>query len=149
MPCNLYGVGDNYDIKTSHFFPALIHKINHAKKYNKKSITIWGSGKPMRELMYVDDLAEACVYFLKKKTKETLINIGSGDERSIKDYAKFIIKKLKIDLKINLDKSKPDGTFRKLIDSKIAKKYGWNSKIDLEIGFELAYHDYLRRFTIK
>ncbi len=149
MPCNLYGVGDNYDLNNSHFFPALIKKIVDAKRKKKKSLVIWGTGKPKRELMYVDDLAEACIYFLNKRTKETLINIGSGDERSIREFANFIMKKLDINLSIKFDKSKPDGTYRKLIDSKIAIKHGWKHKIDLSTGFDLAYADFESRFRNK
>ena len=100
MPCNLYGPGDNYHWHNSHFLPALISKIHYAKIKNKKFIKIWGTGSPKRELMYVDDLADACIYFLNKKTKETLINVGSGMEKSIIDYAKFIINELDLNLKI-------------------------------------------------
>jgi GDP-L-fucose synthase len=93
MPCNLYGPNDNYNLKTSHFFPALIAKAIEAKK-KKKNFILWGSGKPKRELMYVDDLADACVYFMNKKTKESLINVGVGYDLSILNYAKFILKKI-------------------------------------------------------
>ena len=108
MPCNLYGPNDNYDLKLSHFFPALVVKALKAKK-TKKKLILWGSGKPKRELMYVDDLAEACVYFLNKKTKVSLINIGTGIEKSILEYAKFILKKINYKCKIILDRSRPDG----------------------------------------
>ena len=144
MPCNIYGPNDNYDLETSHFFPALISKTFNAIKKNSKSITIWGSGKPKRELMHSDDLANACLFFLKKKTKETLINVGSSEEMSIKDFAKFIIKKFDKDLKIKFDKSKKDGTKRKLLDCSIARKYGWKPKISLDIGFENTYKDFLK-----
>lgn len=144
MPCNLYGPNDNYDLKSSHFLPALISKI-HACKINKKDhVIIWGTGNPKRELMYVDDLADACIYFLNKKTKETLINIGSGHEMKIIDYAKFIIKELQINIKIKLDLSKPDGTPRKIVDCFIAKKYGWKPKVNFKKGFQLTYNDYLK-----
>jgi GDP-L-fucose synthase len=136
MPCNLFGINDNFDHMTSHFFPAIISKILKAKKNNKKSITIWGSGKPRRELMYVDDLADACIFFLKKKTKHSLINVGSGIEKTIIDYAKFLAKELNYNGFIILDKNKPDGTPRKLVDSSIAKKYGWRSKISLKEGLK-------------
>jgi GDP-L-fucose synthase len=136
MPCNLFGINDNFDLMTSHFFPAIISKILKAKKNNKKSITIWGSGKPRRELMYVDDLADACIFFLKKKTKHSLINVGSGIEKTIIDYAKFLAKELNYNGFIILDKNKPDGTPRKLVDSSIAKKYGWRSKISLKEGLK-------------
>ena len=146
MPCNLYGLNDNYNLKTSHFFPALISKIDNAIINKKKEIVLWGSGKPKRELMYSDDLADACIYFLQKKTKETLINIGSGKEMTIIDYAKFILKKLNGNILIKLDKSKPDGTLRKIINSTIALKYGWSPKISLEKGFDLTYADYIKNY---
>ena len=142
MPTNLYGPNDNYDLKTSHFYPALISKIYKAKKNNKKDLIIWGDGKPKRELMYVDDLASACEFFLKNKTKHTLINIGSGEEKSIKEYANFIMKKLKIKLKIKFDKSKPSGTIRKILNTKLAKSYGWYSKVNLDKGFDLTFKDF-------
>jgi GDP-L-fucose synthase len=96
--------------------------------------------------MYVDDLADACIFFLNKKTKETLINIGSGKEMKIIDYAKYIIKQLNADLKIKLDLSKPDGTPRKIIDSSLAKKYGWRTKTQFKDGFKITYLDFLRKF---
>ena len=145
MPCNLYGPNDSYDLNNSHFFPALISKCITAKKKNKKAITLWGSGKPKRELMYVDDLADACIYFLNKKTKESLINIGTGVDMSILNYAKFILKKLNLNCKIILDKTKPDGTPRKIIDNSIALKYGWKPKVSLEEGFQKTLKDYLSK----
>ena len=143
MPCNIYGPKDNYDPKTSHFFPALISKIITAKKNNKDKIVIWGSGKVKRELMYVDDLADACIFFLEKKTKESLINVGTGHEMSISDYAKFILNELNFKCKITLDKKKPDGTKRKVIDSKLALKYGWKPKISLQKGLKITIKEYL------
>ena len=142
MPCNLYGPNDNYDLKTSHFFPALLAKAINAKKNKKNKIIVWGTGKPKRELMYVDDLADACIYFLNKKTKESLINVGSGYDLRIIDIVKFILKKLNINCKIVLDRSKSDGTPRKIIDSSIAKKYGWFTKINLNDGFDLTFNSY-------
>jgi len=147
MPCNLYGPNDNYDLKNCHFLPALISKIHSSKINKKNTLNLWGSGKPKRELMYVDDLADACIYFLNKKTKETLINVGSGFEMKIVDYAKFIIKELNVHLKINLDLSKPDGTPRKIIDSSVAQKYGWRPKISFKKGFELTYKNYLTKIA--
>ena len=142
MPCNLYGPNDNYNLKTSHFFPALIAKAIQVKKNKIKNIILWGSGKPKRELMYVDDLADACIYFMNKKIKESLINVGTGSDRSVLNYAKFILKKLDLSCKIILDKSKSDGTLRKIIDSSIANKYGWFPKIDLNKGFDLTLKNY-------
>ena len=144
MPTNLYGPGDNYDLKNSHFFPALLSKIYDAKKYHKKNIVLWGNGKSKRELLYVDDLARACEFFLKKNTKHTLINIGSGVEKSIKDFAKFIMSKMKVDLKINFDLSKPNGTPRKKLNSSLARRYGWKPKIDLNEGFNYVFKDFLK-----
>ena len=145
MPCNIYGPNDNYDLKNSHFFPALIAKTHDAIKKNKKELVVWGSGQPKRELMYSDDLADACLFFLKKKTKETLINIGSSKERTISEYAKFIIKKFNTKLKIKFDKSKKDGMKRKILDCSIAKKYGWKPKYSLDYGFEKTYKDFLKK----
>tara|TARA_E500000178_G_scaffold349077_1_gene405344 strand:- start:1041 stop:1973 length:933 start_codon:yes stop_codon:yes gene_type:complete len=146
MPCNLYGPNDNYDLKTSHFFPALIVKALEAKK-NKKKLILWGSGKPKRELMYVDDLADACIYFLKKKTKDSLINIGTGIEKSIFQYAKFILKKINYECQIIFDKSLPDGTPRKIIDNSLALSYGWKSNINLDEGFKLTLNSYLSKLN--
>ena len=142
MPCNLYGPNDNYNLKTSHFFPALIVKAIQAKKKNEKNIILWGSGKAKRELMYVDDIADACIYFMNKKINETLINVGVGYDMSILNYAKFILKKVNLSCKIILDKSKADGTPRKIIDSSIANKYGWFPKIDLNTGFDITLRNY-------
>lgn len=147
MPCNLYGPNDNYNLKTSHFFPALIAKAIEAKNKKKKNFILWGSGKPRRELMYVDDLADACIYFINKKTKETLINVGAGNDISILNYAKFILKKMNLRCKIVLDRSKSDGTPRKIIDSSIARKYGWFPRIDLNKGFDLTLKDYLTKYV--
>ena len=145
MPTNLYGPNDNYDSRYSHFFPALIKKVFLAKKKSTKKIDIWGNGKAKREIMYVDDLASACEFFLKKKTKHTLINIGSGEERTIENFAKFIIKKFNIKIKIRYDKSKPNGTPRKLVDTTLAESYGWKSKFSLDQGFKLTLKDFLKR----
>lgn len=149
MPCNLYGPNDNYNLKTSHFFPALIAKVIDAKNNNKKKIILWGTGRPKRELMYVDDLADACIYFMNKKVKNSLINIGVGYDMSILSYAKFILKKLKFNCKVILDRSKSDGTPRKIIDSSIARKYGWFPRIGLNAGFDLTLKDYLFKYNKK
>jgi len=144
MPTNLYGPNDNYNLETSHFFPALISKIHNAKKNKSKHITLWGNGKAKRELMYVEDLADACEFFLKKKTNHTLINIGNGYEKSILNYCNFLMSKIKVNLKIKFDKKKPNGTPRKLLNSKLAKSYGWKAKINISKGFDLTYKDFLK-----
>ena len=149
MPCNSYGINDNYDLNSSHFLPALIRKIIEALKNNKDYIKIWGSGKPLRELIYSDDIADACIFFLKKKTKVSLINIGTGIEKSITDYANFIMKHLGVKLKILYEKKNLDGTFRKLLDTSIANTYGWKPKTTLEEGLSNSINDYLQKQLIK
>ena len=144
MPCNTYGPNDNYNLLTSHFYPALVAKIYDAKIKKKKEITLWGNGLAKRELIYVDDVADACIFFFNKKTKESLINVGSGVEKTITEYAKFIIKKLKINVKIKYDKSKLNGTPRKLLNSSTAKNYGWRAKINLNSGFDKLINSYIK-----
>jgi GDP-L-fucose synthase len=146
MPSNTYGPNDNYNLHNSHFFPALIRKIHDAKIKKANKITLWGTGKPKRELIYVDDVADACIFFLNKKTKESLINIGTSKDIKIEQYAKLIMKFLNIKININYDKTKPDGTSRKLLDTTIAKKYGWRPKISLKDGFFITYSDYLKKY---
>jgi len=146
MPSNTYGPNDNYNLQNSHFFPALIRKIHHSKIKKVNKIILWGTGKPKRELIYVDDVADACIFFLNKKTKESLINIGTGKDIKIEEYAKSIMKFLNIKINIHFDKTKPDGTPRKLLDTTIAKKYGWRPKIGLKDGFFLTYADYLKKY---
>ncbi len=142
MPSNLFGPNDNYNLENSHFLPAVIKKIYLAKK-NKKSLTFWGTGKAKRELTYVDDLAEACIFFLKKKTHHNLINIGSGYERSIKQYINLICKKLGYKEKIIFNNKKfLDGTPRKVLDCKIAKKYGWKSVWPLDRSIDFTIRDF-------
>ena len=143
MPTNCYGPGDNYNSLTSHFLPALIQKIHNVKIKKTKKIKIWGSGKVKREIIFVDDLAEACIFFMKKKTKHSLINIGTGIDYSIKDYAKKIMKILNVKANIIFDKTKPDGTPRKLLDISLAKKYGWRAKTTLKNGILKTYASFL------
>ena len=142
MPCNTFGPNDNYHSQNSHFFPALIKKIHEAKIKKKKSIEIWGTGTPLREIIYVDDVARACVFFLGKKTKENLINIGSSKEKSILEYAKIISKILDVKVNFKLDKSKPNGTPRKILDNSISKKYGWKTLADLKSSILATYEDF-------
>jgi len=146
MPTNAYGPNDNYHSLNSHFFPALIKKAHECKVKKKKIFEVWGTGKPFRELIFVDDIADACVHFMKKKTKESLINIGTGKEMRIKDYVKFLIKKMNLNVKIKYDLKKPDGVYRKVLDVNLAKKYGWKSKFSLEDGFEITYKAFLKNY---
>ncbi len=149
MPCNSYGLNDNYDLKSSHFLPALIRKIIEALKNNKDYIKIWGSGKPLRELIYCDDVADACIFFLKKKTNVSLINIGTGYEKSVNEYAKYIMRHLGVKLKIFHEKKNLDGTFRKLLDSSLANSYGWKPQTNLDTGLSNAINDYLQKQLTK
>ena len=142
MPPNLYGPGDNYDLKTSHFFPALLKKIYLAKIKNKKSLNIWGSGKPRRELMFVEDFAEALIFFMNKRVKEPFINIGIGKDFSIEWYAKYIMKRLNVKLKILYNKDRADGMPKKCLDIGLARKYGWKPKNDLDKGFDITLRDF-------
>ena len=145
MPCNSYGINDNYDLKTSHFLPALIKKIIEAIQDKKDYIKVWGSGKPLRELIFCEDIADACIYFLKKKTQHNLINIGTGNDKTINQYAKFIMKHLGVNLKILNEKKKLEGTYRKLLDVSLAKKYGWSYKTSLDKGIAITINDYLEK----
>ena len=148
MPSNTYGPRDSYDKFNSHFLPAIIRKVYEAKKKHKKYITLWGSGKAKREMVFVDDIAEACIFFLGKKTKDTLINIGSGKDMKITDYARLIMKKFDCDLKIKFDKTKKDGTPRKVLEVKLAKKYGWKPKVPLNEGLKITIQDFIENHNI-
>ena len=145
MPNNLFGPGDNYNPVNSHFFPALIKKVVEAIVYNRTTVELWGTGKPLRELMYVDDLADAVLFFLNKKTEESLINIGSGIEFSIKNYLLKIMKHLNVNFKIKHIYSKPDGMQRKRLDLSVIKKYGWKSKYSFEKSLDITIKDFLRK----
>ena len=145
MPCNAYGINDNYDLNNSHFFPALIAKIIDSIRTKKDFVEIWGSGKPLRELIFSDDIADACIFFLNKKTKHYLINVGTGIEKSINDYAIYIMSHLGVNLKLKNKKMNLDGTYRKLMDSSLARKYGWKYKTSLHKGISITVNDYLKR----
>ena len=150
MPCNAFGPNDNYDLQTSHFFPALIRRLIEAKNKKKKSITLWGTGKVKRELMYVDNVAEACIYFMNKKMRHALVNIGSEEEKTINEYAKLIVKKIGSNTRIKFDNNKEmSGTPRKILDCSLAKSYGWRKKITLDEGLELTLKDFLNKKTKK
>ena len=145
MPPNLYGPNDNYDLINSHFFPALIRKIHFAKINNKKNLIIWGSGKAKRELMFVEDFADALVFFMNKKIKQPFLNIGTGKDYTINWYANFLMKKMNIKLKIKYDKSKPDGMLKKCLDITLAKGYGWRPRGDINKAFVSTYKDFLKK----
>jgi len=147
MPTNTFGPNDNYSSLNSHFFPALIKKIHEIKIKDKKELIIWGDGSPKREVVYVDDIADACIYFMKKKFKETMLNIGTGRDHSIEQYAKIILDLILPNkkIKIRYDKSKPNGTPRKVMNVSLSKKYGWKSNTDLKEAIKLTYSDYLSK----
>ena len=143
MPCNSYGPNDNYDLKNSHFFAAIIKKIYLAKKNNKKYLEIWGTGKPKREVIYVDDIADACIFFMKKKTSHALINIGTGKDMTIENYAKHLIKFFNAKLKIKKNLRMPDGIKRKLLNISLAKSLGWTANTKLQDGLKITIKDFL------
>ena len=147
MPTNTFGTNDNYDKLNSHFIPALIRKVHEIKINKKKQLVLWGNGLARREVFYVDDLAEACIYFMNKKVKETLINIGSGKDLTIKQYAQLMLNILipKNKIKIGFDLSKPNGTPRKVLDISLAKKYGWRPKIKLKEAILKTYYNYIKQ----
>jgi len=142
MPCNLFGPNDNYDLKNSHFLPALIRKISSASKKNK-IVRLWGTGKPLREILYVDEVAEACEYFLKKKTNTSLINIGSPVEMTIKDYALKVKNKIDSKVLIKFDNNiKLDGVKRKKLDISLATRYGWRAKMNFSNALDRTIEDF-------
>ena len=145
MPTNTFGPNDSYNVLNSHFFPSLIQKIHQIKVNDKKELIIWGDGSPKREVVYVDDIADACIYFMKKKFKETMLNIGTGRDHSIEQYAKIILDLILPNkkIKIRYDKSKPNGTPRKVMDVSLAKKYGWKPNHNLKTQILKTYKSYL------
>ena len=145
MPPNLYGPNDNFDLETSHFYPALIKKIYLSKLNNKKKLNIWGTGKAKRELMFVEDFADAVLFFMKKKISQPFINIGTVKEHSIIWYAKYLMKQMKVKLKVKFDRSKPDGMPHKCLDISIAKQYGWKPIDNLNKGFEITLNHFQKQ----
>jgi len=144
MPTNLYGIGDNYHPENSHVLPALIRRFHEAKETNQSSVTIWGSGTPKREFLYADDLAEACVYLMNHYSERELINVGTGEDLTIKKLAELIKDVVGYGGKLVFDTSKPDGTPRKLMDVSKLHSVGWAHKTSLEMGISLAYQDFLQ-----
>jgi GDP-L-fucose synthase len=143
MPTNLYGPGDNYDLKGSHVLPALIRKAHEAKVAGADSFEIWGTGTPRREFLHVDDLADACVFLMKTYSDESHVNVGSGDDVAILDLARLVAEIIGFDGKIVCDDSKPDGTPRKLMDSARLSAAGWSARITLREGIAGAYREFL------
>ena len=155
MPTNLYGIGDNYHDKNSHVIPALIQRVHRAKIENKPEVLIWGSGKPKREFLYVDDMAEATIHVMnisldkyRSNTEDSQghINVGFGEDISIEELALKIAKIVKYKGILKFDRAKPDGTPRKILDSSVLKSLGWKAKINLEEGLNRTYSDFLKNY---
>lgn len=145
MPTNMYGYGDNYHPQNSHVLPGLLRRFHEARMDDKAEVAIWGSGRPLREFMFSDDLAEACVFLMQNYEDPTLINVGTGEEISILDLAKLIAETVGYKGKIIFDNTKPDGTPRKLMDSSRLHALGYRHKVSLREGIRLTYEDFLKR----
>lgn len=149
MPTNLYGINDNYHPENSHVLPALIRKFHEAKVNNSPTVSIWGSGTPHREFMYADDLADACVFLMENYDDLQFVNIGVGEDVSIRDLAQLIKEVVGFEGQLEFDSSKPDGTPRKLMDVSKLNSLGWKAKTDLKDGIRLAYQDFLQNYNEK
>lgn len=143
MPTNLYGPQDNFDLTSSHVLPALIRKFHEAKRAGRQEVEVWGSGRPMREFLHVDDLADACLFLMRHYNDESHINVGTGTDVTIRELAETIAKIVHPTAELKWDASKPDGTPRKLMDSSRIHDLGWKHKIDLEPGIRSTYQWYL------
>jgi GDP-L-fucose synthase len=144
MPTNLYGTNDNYDLVNSHVLPAMIRKFHEAKEKGASEMTLWGSGSPMREFLHADDLAEACLFLMENYNEAELVNIGTGEDVTIKNLASLVKQIVGFQGEIIWDTTKPDGTPRKLMDVSKLHGLGWHHKIALIDGIKLAYQDFLR-----
>jgi GDP-L-fucose synthase len=144
MPTNMYGPGDNYDLENSHVLPAMIRKFHDAKSQGQASVTLWGTGSPMREFLHSDDLGRACLYLLENYDDEVAINVGTGKDITIKELAELIKDVVGFDGNIEWDSSKPDGTPRKLLDVSRIKSLGWEPMFTLKQGIESTFQSYLK-----
>lgn len=145
MPTNLYGANDNYDLNNSHVLPALIRKTHEAKARGDSELVVWGSGKPMREFLFVDDLADACVFLMESGVSEGLFNVGTGQDVTIRELAETVMSVVGFDGKIVFDASKPDGTPRKLLNVERMRELGWQATTSLREGIAEAYADFLNK----
>ncbi len=145
MPTNLYGVNDNYDLNNSHVLPALIRKTHEAKVRGDRELVVWGTGTPMREFLYADDLADACVFLMEQGYSGPLVNIGTGTDVTIRELAETVTRVLGFTGTLNFDTSKPDGTPRKLMNVSRLTQLGWKATTTLEDGIRMAYQDFLQR----
>lgn len=152
MPCNLYGLNDNYDTKNAHVLPMLVRRFHEAKEAGLKEVTVWGTGTPLREFMYAGDLAKAVVYLMENKSAREIgefINIGTGTEVTILELAQMIKKIVGFEGELVFDKSKPDGTMRKLMDVSRINNLGWKAETSLEEGIKIVYNDFLTGGNIR
>jgi len=145
MPTNLYGPNDNYDLSNSHVLPALIRKAHEAKIRGDLELPVWGSGKPMREFLYVDDMADACVHLMNSDVSEGIFNVGTGEDVTIRELAETVMRVIGFEGNIVFDASKPDGTPRKLLNVEKMRQIGWHSKTSLEDGIAMAYADFVNK----
>ena len=148
MPTNLYGPNDNYDLNNSHVLPALIRKAHEAKQRGDAELVVWGTGTPMREFLYADDLADACVYLMQQGYDGPLVNIGTGTDVTIRELAETVVRIVGFQGTLTFDTSKPDGTPRKLMDVSRLSQLGWQASTTLADGIALAYRDYLNRHLV-
>lgn len=149
MPTNLYGPNDNYDLEKSHVLPAMIRKFHEAKINANPSVTLWGTGSPMREFLHADDLAAACIYLMENYSEAELVNVGTGTDVTIKELAKTVKETVGFEGDLIWDTSKPDGTPRKLMDVSKLNSHGWKHTIDLKEGIALAYQDFLENTGLR
>lgn len=145
MPTNLYGPNDNYDLANSHVLPALIRKAHEARECGDATLEVWGSGQPRREFLYVDDLADACVFLMERDYSGPLLNIGTGEDVTIRELAETVMQCVGLEAELSFDSSKPDGAPRKLLDVSRLTRMGWTARTPLPQGIRLAYLDFLSR----
>jgi len=147
MPSNIYGIGDTYDLEQSHFVPALIRRLSDAKKQGSRAVSIWGTGQARRELLFADDLADACIFLMNTYNEPQFVNIGSGEDHSIAELAKMIAKTIGYQGQLMFDPSRPDGMPQKVLDISKLAALGWSPKIDLAEGLRRTYSDFVFRFA--
>ena len=146
MPTNMYGLNDNYDLNNSHVLPALIHKAHQAKLAGDKTYTVWGTGSPKREFLFADDLADACTFLMEKDYVGSLLNIGTGEDLTIRELAETVMDVVGFNGELVFDTSKPDGTPRKLLDVSALHALGWKAKTPLCEGIAMTYQDFIERY---